>query len=408
MAVFTYKALEADATPTRGVVVADTPRAARDQLRERGLTIQDLDDSATTRPTRLGSLLSARGSKAGSAPVLALVRELATLLAVGVPLLEAMDTILKQHRGRGWPRLRKVLLQMRDDVASGQSLADAMGQHPVYFDTYAVSIVRVGENAGTLDTALRRLAAFKQRTAQLRGKLATAMIYPAIVLVMAAAVSIFLMSFVVPRLLEGLLEASRPVPTVTAMVKALSDLLVHRWWLLAGIGAALVAAATALLRTRWGRWHYDRLLLRVPILGDLIRKQAVARLAVVIAELMRSGIEFVTALGIARDTTSNVVIRDALTKAEQAVGAGCDIAEALEDTAAFGPVVLQVFSVGQQSGRLEEMLDELAVEYDQQVTTATARLTAVLEPLLILIMVVVVGVIAFATVLPMLEAGQVL
>lgn len=423
MAVFTYKALEADASPVRGVVVADTPRAARDLLRDRGLTVEDLSASSTTRRGRGWGLMwplgqpglgqpgqpePGLGSRAGSAQVLAWIRELATLLAVGVPLLEAMDTILKQRRGRRSMGFTRAMLHIRDSVAGGQSLAEAMAAQPVYFDTYAVNMVRVGENAGTLDAALRRLASFKQRSAQMRGKLTTALIYPAIVLVMAAAVSIFLMTFVVPRLLEGLLEAGRPVPTITAVVKALSDLLVSRWWLLALLTAAAVVGVGAVLRTPWGRWRFDTLLLRVPLLGELIRKQAVARLAVVIAELMRSGIEFVQALAIARATTSNQVIRAALQEAETAVGEGREIAEALEDTRAFGPVVLQVFSVGQQSGRLEELLDELAIEYDQQVAVASARLTAVLEPLLILVMVVVVGLIAFATVLPMLEAGHVL
>ncbi|MCC7407061.1 MAG: type II secretion system F family protein [Phycisphaeraceae bacterium] len=392
----------------QGTILADTPRAARDLLRARGLTVVDVQTMAQAKAAQgwrmlLGSL---RLRKQPAHRVTTFVRELATLLTVGMPLLEALDTILKQHQGS----FRGVLLQLRDSIAEGHSLADAMRQRPEVFDAYCVSLAEVGQNAGALDVALKRLAVFRGRWALFRGKLATALIYPAIVLTMAAGVSIFLMTVVVPRLLEGLVQANQPIPGVTRLVKHASDFLLGWWWLLLIVVVAAAVGFTAVLRNPQGRGRraWDWLLLRTPILGEVIRKQAIARIAMIIAELMRSGIVFLEAARTAASSTSNQLIREALDQAGQAVAAGRDIGEALSDQRAFGPVVVQVFAVGQQSGRLEEMLDELAQEYDQQVAVAASRLNAVLEPLLILVMVVVVGLIAFATVLPMLEAGNVL
>lgn len=408
MPVFTYQAWETDASAAAGTILADTPRAARDLLRARGLTVVAVEPLARARSARgwRTALASLRLRHQPAHRVTTFVRELATLLTVGMPLLEALDTILKQHQGS----FRGILLQLRDSIAEGHSLADAMRQRPDVFDAYCVSLAEVGQNAGALDVSLKRLAIFRGKWALFRGKLATALIYPAIVLSMAAAVSMFLMTVVVPRLLEGLIEAGQPIPGVTRLVKHASDFLLGWWWLLLVMIALAAMGFAAMLRNPQGRGRraWDWLLLRTPILGEVVRKQAIARIAMIIAELMRSGIVFLDAAKTAASSTSNQLIREALDQAAQAVAAGRDIGEALADQRAFGPVVVQVFAVGQQSGRLEEMLDELAQEYDQQVAVAATRLNAVLEPLLILIMVVVVGFIAFATVLPMLEAGNVL
>jgi type IV pilus assembly protein PilC len=211
----------------------------------------------------------------------------------------------------------------------------------------------------------------------------------------------------VPNLLDSLQSAGRPLPLPTRVVKRASEFLVHQWWVLV-IGIGMVAVGVRLvLRSPRGRWHWHRLQLRIPILGDLIRKQAVVRLCVVLSTLLRSGLVFVQSLQIARRTTSNRVLADALERCEAAVQNGRDIGESLKETGAFPPVVVRIFSVGQQSGRLEEMLDRLAVDYDRQVTTASQRLTAVLEPVLILVLVVLVGFIGVATILPLLEAADV-
>ena len=428
MAVFAYKALDR-AAAVSGTVVADTPRAARDVLRARGLTIQAIDPArGSSRPLAASQRTKDRDSNdffakpqaaeagrtltwwqrhraARQAPnVVSFTRELSTLLGVGIPLLESIDTIARQHRGA----FAAALLLLRDRVAAGASLADAMRQQPEVFDEMSVNLAEVGESAGTLDAVLERLAEFKERAAALKNRIGTALIYPAIVLTMAVAVSLFLMTFVVPQLLNGLMVAGRPLPFSTRVVKAGSDLLVQWWWLLGLIVAGLIAALSAVLRTPRGKLAWHRLQLRLPILGGLIRKQAIVRISIITATLLKSGVVFVSALRIARRSTSNLVMADALRRCEEAVQGGRDISAALEQTGAFPPLVVQIFSVGQQSGRLEEMLERLARDYDAQVALASNRFTAVLEPALILFLVTVVGFIAFATVMPILEAGNVL
>lgn len=403
MPVFSYTAMEGE-RGVSGTIVAETPRQARDALRGRGLTIQRVVVQEEERGgTTLPSLSAFRRQK-HSGELVSFVRELSTLLGVGIPLLEAIDTLEKQYGGR----FRECILMLRDRVAAGVGLAEAMREQPRVFDELCVSITEVGESAGTLESSLERLAEFKERAAALKGKVGTAVIYPAIVLTMAVAVSLFLMTFVVPNLLEGLLEAGRPIPWATRVVKGASDFLIGYWYLLVGAGALVAGMIGAWVSTPSGKLAWHRMQLRIPIVGPLIRKQAIGRIAIVVSTLMRSGVVFLRAVQIAQKGTSNLVLRGALERCEKAITAGQDISAALEETKAFPPMVVQVFAVGQQSGRLEEMLDRLAVDYDRQVSSSTQRLTAVLEPVTILFLVVVVGVIAFATVLPILEAADVM
>lgn len=404
MPVYAYKATDVDDSTTSGTLVADSPRQARDALRGRGLRVQHMALAAVAADGAWRRAWATSRQRRQRPAVAAAVRELATLLGVGIPLLEALDTLIRQHRGA----FRVTLQQLRDRVSAGVGLAEAMGELPGVFDEFCTNIVEVGENSGTLDTALERLAEFKERSAQFKSRLFTALLYPSLVLVMAVVVSLFLMTFVVPKLLAGLLDAGRPIPWITRCVKGASDFLVADWWLLAA--GLLVLGGAALLAGRQPRCRLalHRLQLKLPWVGDLVRKEALCRIAVVIGTLLKSGIVFNRAVHIAQRTTRNLVLRQALAACEEAVLAGGDISKAMDRTGAFPATVIQVFAVGEQSGRLEEMLDRLARDYDRQVATATQRLTTVLEPLLILMIVMLVGAIAFATILPILEAGHVL
>jgi type II secretory pathway component PulF len=400
MAVFTYRAMDLSSAEARGTITADTPRQARDLLRDRGLIVKEVADYkpvARRRPIR------PRFGRGGQAHEFTdFLWELATLLGVGMPLLAALETIASQHRGR----FALAVTLLRDRVAAGSSLAGAMREQPNLFDELSIALTEVGEDAGTLDASLQRLAEFRERSQQLKGRIATALLYPALVLTMAILAGTFLMTFVVPRIIEPLIEQGQPMPLPTRVVKSASDFLVAWGWLLL-LGAVGVAAAfAAALRSPRGRLKWHRFVLWLPLIGDLARKQAVVRMAVVISTLLKSGIVFLRAVQIAQTTTSNLVLRDALARCQRAVTAGSDIAAAMDESGAFSPMVVQIFALGQQSGRMEEMLDRLAGVYDQQVSTASQRLTAVLEPMLIILLALVVLLIVAATVLPILEAGN--
>ena len=400
MAVFEYQAVDLDSTASVGTVIADTGRQARDVLRDRGLTITGIRplQEHEKKTFRLGRR---RGNEV---EVAAFVRRLATLLRAGVPLLSALNTLSEQHA----KRFKPIIQGLFDQVSAGVSLAEAMSRHPLFFDELCVNIVRVGENTGSLESALRRLADFKEKAHRLRSRVITALLYPTVVFVIGLAVSIFLMTYVVPNLLKTLTEAGRELPLITRVVKAASDLLLGWWWaVLAGI-VCLALALRVVLGTERGRAILDRLVLRIPVLGDLNRKENTSRIVVVMAALLRSGLQFVDAIHIARRTVRNSVFRKAMDDYEAAVTAGSDVAGPLKASGVFSPMVVQMLAVGQQSGELEELLEQLAEAYDQEVNTATQRLTSLIEPLLIILLAIMIGFIVLATILPILEASNVL
>lgn len=401
MAVFAYKASDAASCLVRGTVAADTARQARDELRSRGLTIHDmlLQQAANKRTWSLFRRPGRSAAKLGSA-----VRELATLLGAGIPLLEALDTLAKQYKGS----FGSSLLILRERVAAGSCLAEAMREQPAVYDTLCVQMVDVGENSGTLDTVLEQVASFSERSTQFKDRVTSALMYPALVLLMSMGVGMFLMTIVVPMLLDNLLDAGRPLPWPTRMLKGMSDVLRYQGWWLALVALSAIIGLGAVLRTKRGRFAWHRLVLRTPLLGPMAQKQEIARVAMIVSTLMKSGIVFLQALETAARTTKNGVIGRALLQGRDAVMAGRDIGDALAPTGAFPPMVIQIFAVGQQSGKLEEMLDRLSETYERQVNSLATRLAAALEPVLIVFLSIFVGFILFATILPILEAGNVL
>jgi|WetSurMetagenome_2_1015567.scaffolds.fasta_scaffold28353_6 general secretion pathway protein F len=401
MPVFDYKVMDVDAAASVGTIIADSPRQARDNLRGRGFTVVSL------RPIDEGkraTFAERRAGRKSRAEVVAFIRELKTLLAAGIPLLESIATLVRQHRGP----FKTVLQQLHDEVAGGVGLADAMQERPAYFDELCTSIVRVGESTGTLETALAKLAAFREKTLLLQSRVTTALIYPAIVCAVSLVLMAFLMTYVIPNVLGTLRESGKPMPAITMIVMGASNFILGYWWAIL-IGLIVTGAGLrALISRPRVRYILHNLLLRVPLVGDLVAKENTSRMAVVMAALLRSGVHFDEAVRITRQTLRNEVFRRALTEYEQAVVAGRDIAKPLEKSGVFSPLVVQMLAVGQQSGELENLLDELADSYDQQVAVATQRLTAAMEPLLIVVLSVLVGAVALATLLPILEASNVL
>lgn len=400
MAVFQYRAIGPDQKAVRGTVVADTPRQARDTLRERELQVLSVDE---TSGKARRSLWSGWGRRRFRDQWAVCTHELAMLLGAGIPLLEALDTVLEQHSG-----YNTGLLKVRDEVAGGSSLSEALREREDLFDPLSIHMVEVGENTGNLEIVLEQLASFQQRYLQLKDRVFTALMYPAFLVVFTTVATIFLMTYVMPALLENLQDTMDQLPWPTRIVKAVSDaLLINAWWLVIAIPVAIVCFAV-FLRTTAGRRLWHRAILRVPIIGSMALKQSISRSALIISTLTKSGVVLTRALELAARSTDNILLREAMEDCREAVDAGQDIAPALRRAGIFPPLAVRIFSVGQESGRLDEMLQRLASDYDQQVATQSARLTALLEPILILILAVLVGFVLLATILPILEAGNVL
>jgi type II secretory pathway component PulF len=401
MAVFTYRALNERSNLVEGTIMADTPRAARDVLRGRGLTIDAVSPQSQRLALRYWPF-KRRGRHA--AKRVTAIRELSTLLSAGIPLLEAVDSLARQTTGA----FHTSLLLLREQIASGVGLAEAMRQQGHIYDSLSVHMVEVGENSGTLDEVLDQLANFSERSMQLKDRVTNALFYPVVVFLLSMGVGMFLMTVVVPMLLDNLLEAGKTIPWPTLVLKTVSDLVRSHGLEITAVFGLAVAAALIAVRTGPGRRAWHRLLLRIPVIGPMARKQEIARIALVVATLIKSGVVLLQALEIAGRATKNCILREALEEGQQAIHTGKDIGEALEETGQIPATVVQIFSVGQQSGRLEEMLERLADNYDRQVATLSLRLATLLEPVLIVGLALFVGFILFATVLPILEAGNVL
>lgn len=401
MSIFSYRALDDRAVAVEGTITADSPRAARDLLRGRGLIVETV--SAQKESRSLSWWPFARRSRFAAKRVEA-VRELSTLLASGIPLLEALDSLVAQHKGG----FKESLLQLRERVAAGSSLAEAMQDQPQVYDELSLHMVEVGENSGTLDSVLDQLANFSERYLQLKDRVTSALFYPVVVFVLSMAVGVFLMTVVVPMLLDNLLEAGKKIPWPTQVLKAMSDTITgHGLSIVMAVGLVSLVFLAA-IRTTKGRELWHRFLLKLPVVGSMAVKQEISRMSLIVSTLLRSGIVLVSALEIAGRAAKNTVIKQAMQVGRESIQRGQDIGEALESVSVFPPTVVQIFSVGQQTGKLEDMLQRLADNYDRQVTTLSLRLATLLEPVLIVGLATFVGFILFATVLPILEAGNVL
>ena len=326
------------------------------------------------------------------------------MLHAGIPMLEALDTIADQNRGS----FRAAILGVRDKVAAGSSLAQSLAERPDLFDAASVHMVEVGENSGTLEAVLSQLADFKRKQLNLKDSVTTALVYPLFLIVFGSAAAIFLMTSVLPPLIETLQETVQVLPWPTRVAKAMSDTLLNYYWLIATLLVASVLGVISMLRTDAGKEFWHRMLLRLPIIGPMAIKQGVARIAMIIGTLSRSGVELTRAVELAEKSTANVIFKKALRECGERIAAGEEVADALQSSGAFPPLAVRVFSVGQESGKLDEMLFRLAEDYDSQVATASARFTALLEPVLIMVLAALVGFLLLATILPILEAGNVM
>jgi len=403
MAVFAYKVLNTGNGMVSGLLNADTPRQARDLLRERGLSIQSIRQVAKRSKQRrawLDGFFSSRRENL----VTGFARQLAALTSVGVRLTDAINTIAKQHRGRFEALLRDVW----ERVNGGSSLAEALAEHPTYFDPVFVSVVRVGQTAGDLDKCLAKLAEFRSRDARLRQRIANALAYPAFVACLSIAVVMFLTAFVVPKIAAVLESAGQTLPASTRVLLGAGRFLQTWWPAVLVVGLAGLFALRLLIRTNRGELLWHRLLFRLPVVGTLVRKNAVARFASLLATLLESGVMFLDSLAVVRRTVPNRLVRDAVAEAEESIAAGSDIAGPLSRRGTFDPVVVQMLAVGEESGQMESMLRQVAETYAEEVQIAAARMVSILEPLLIIAMASVVGVVLYSVLLPILRMGNIL
>src|SRR5690606_32511567 len=296
-----------------------------------------------------------------------------TMLDAGIGIREGLSTIRQQAAATS-PAFLSIVTQIHDHVAEGGALGEAMARFPDVFEDLEVRAVETGELAGILEESLRRLADLRERRHRLKQKVITALTYPAMVLGIALVITLLLMTFVVPTIIEPLVENRANIPLPTRIVKTASDMFVHLWWLL------ILAAVGAFFLFRWwvrtpaGRRSWDAFVLHVPVFGGLVLKHTIARAATIISTMLRSGIGFVEALQVAGRTCPNVVLRDAIGRWEQGVVDGLEPDAALVQARGFPPLMAEMVAVGTRSGKMEDTLDKLAETYEHQVQDTADRL----------------------------------
>jgi type IV pilus assembly protein PilC len=327
-------------------------------------------------------------------------RQFATMINAGLPLVQCLNILGQQCDN---PYFKKVILDVMNGVESGSTLAESMAKHPNVFSKLYVNMVGAGEAGGVLDTIFQRLAVYLEKAEALRRKVKGALTYPAIVLFVACGATTFMLLFIIPTFAKMFTDFGGELPLPTKIVLGMSGILQHWWWAGAGSIVAGIVAFKAYYKTDDGRLVMDRLFLRVPVLGSVIRRAAVARFTRTLGTLISSGVPILEGLEITARTAGNAVVEQAILKTRGSISEGNTIAEPLKACDVFPPMVVQMIAVGEQTGALDEMLSKIADFYDDEVDAAVEQLTSVIEPAMIVIMGVVVGGMLVAMYLPMFK-----
>ena len=404
MPVFSYRAADRSGRTIDGVMEAYDGAAVVERLHREQyfpLRIEPIDTAG--RLTGLRAVLATPG-RVAAAHLFAFTQQLSTLLDAGLPLERAL-TILGDLTESA--RLRQIVQEVAQSVRAGSTLADALARHhPRPFSRLYINTVRAGEKGGVLEAALRRLAEHLESMRELREAVTSALIYPALLAVVGAGAVTFLLTFVLPRFAVVFQDLGQALPWPTRVLLAVSDGLVAYWWVLALAALALAFVWQVVTRSPGGRLAVDRWLLQIPVLGDLLRKVEVGQSTQTLGTLLASGVPILTALGVAREAVGNQVIAVALGTIQEGVKRGDGLARPMAETGEFPPLAVHMLRVGEESGRLEEMLGRVAGAYEQQIRVAVRRFVSLLEPAIILVLGVVVLGIVVAILLAILSINE--
>jgi general secretion pathway protein F len=409
--VYAYKGVNQAGKPTKGTITADGVRAARAQMRAGGVYLTEISEATGgAAPSATGIRTKGRGlnlefelpSRIPPIEIAMATRQLSTLVGAGVPLVGSLSALVEQTEHRA---LKGVFASIRDRVNEGSSLADALVSTG-RFDNLYVSMIRAGEASGALDAVLARIADYLEDQVRLSNRVLSIMTYPLFMLVFAGVVVGVMVTLVLPQITELLLSQNLELPWYTVAVIGFSDFLRGYWWLLLIALVLGVVAYRAAYRAERGRAVLDRFWLSGPVIGRVIRHLAIARFTRTLGSLLASSVNIVQALNIAKHVANNSVFEQTADAARESILEGAALATPLRKSGEFPPLVTTMVDVGERSGDLQGMLIKVADTYEEQVEASVQRLTSLLEPVLILVMVGIVGVIIMAVLMPMLQLTE--
>ncbi|MGH7350922.1 MAG: type II secretion system F family protein [Candidatus Methylomirabilales bacterium] len=396
MAVFTYSGRTRTGQTINGEMEAPNREAVVAQLRRQ----QVMATAVTPKARDIELKVPGFGAKIGDRDLAVVTRQLATMIDAGLPLVQCLDILAQQQEKKVF---QKALHDIRMAVEGGSTFSASLKRHPKIFSTLYTNMVEAGEAGGILDTILNRLAAYIEKAMALKKRIKTAMFYPSTIVAVAVVVVIFLLIYVIPtfeQLFEGF-GATLPLPTVIVL-EASRIVRAYILILLAGLVVGVVGLRFY-YRTPGGKMAIDRLLLRLPVFGPLIRKVAVAKFTRTLGTLVSSGVSILEGLDITARTAGNKVVEEAVLKARTTIAQGKTIAEPLQASGVFPVMVVQMIAVGEQTGALDRMLNKIADFYDEEVDVAVAGLTSLLEPLLVIFLGVIIGGVVIAMYLPIFK-----
>jgi type II secretion system protein F len=402
---FTYRAADRRGQTIEGVMEAPDARGVVERLqRDAYFPIRVAPQSERRSAFSLG-LSGLGGHRVSRRDVLAFTHQLGTLVEAGLPLDRAL-VILEDLAPN--PRLRAITTELLTSIRSGSSLAEAMAKHqPRPFSRLAVNMVRAGEKGGVLEATLKRLAELLEETQEFKETLISALIYPILLTAAGGAAVIFLLTFVIPRFVDIFKDLGQSLPLPTQILLAVSGAIQQYWWFFAAAILCLVLAGRMALSSASGRYNWDRLALRLPLFGEVVLKTETARFARILGTLLKSGVPVLTALGVVRELSGNQVLGRAIDRVADGVRRGAGIAGPLKESQAFPAMAVHIVRVGEETGRLEEMLLKLAGDLESEVRRLVKRLMGLLEPTIILVMGLIVGFIVVALLMAIFSITEV-
>jgi len=392
MPAFQYTARDAKGELKTGTIEAANKDDVMTQLRQKRMNVVKVEEQAKAKQKTGGSI--------AMRDVVIFTRQFSTMINSGLPLVQALDILSKQTENK---TLAAVTRQVVFDVESGHTVADALAKHPKAFSDLYVNMVAAGEAGGILDTILMRLATFMEKNDALVRKVKGAMIYPGVIMSVAVIAVTVLLIFVIPVFQGMFASVGLALPLPTRIVIGMSNLLKGYWWLLGGGGFAAYTGIVRYYKTPAGKLNIDKLLLKMPVLGDVLRKSAVSRFTRTLGTLISSGVSILDGLEITAKTSGNRVIEDAIMQSRASIAGGDTISAPLAKSSVFPPMVISMIAVGEQTGGLDEMLSKIADFYDEEVDAAVSALLSAMEPIMIVFLGVVVGGMVVACYLPIFD-----
>lgn len=393
MPVFEYKGKTLAGSAVQGSMKANTKADLERVLRQNRILVS----SISKKPTEINIKI---GTGVRRIDISRFTRQFATMIGAGLPMVQCLEILANQMENKN---LASIVRQVQDGVQSGSTLSDALSRHPKIFDQLYTNMVEAGELGGALDAILNRLAAYREKADALIRKVKGAMVYPSVIVVVAIGVTFAMLTFIVPVFAKMFSGVGAELPLPTQIVMGISNFLAGNLLFLTIGFIALIVAFVYWKRTPGGAYAFDKFLLRVPVLGTLVRKSSIARFTRTLGTLLSSGVSILDALEITAKTSGNLVVAKAINKSMLSIAEGDTITGPLKETGVFPPMVTQMIGVGERTGGLDEMLNKIADFYDEEVNEAVAALTSIIEPLIIVVMGVVIGGILVAMYLPMFD-----